>query len=148
MGMRARIRPIENLELDFVRTAKWGGAGQPQDFETFLRILTGRSNSGAASGANQMAGVGISYTLPNIADGVWIYYQGIGEDEASYLPSCFMNLGGIEVKTPLLGVLSHVTLEHTDIRVKRTTRRLRRNSWSVTRHDGWDTKCAHRPSRI
>lgn len=35
MGMRARIRPIQNLELDFVRTAQWGGAGQPQDLKTF-----------------------------------------------------------------------------------------------------------------
>jgi len=121
MGMRARIRPIENLELDFVRTAQWGGAGQPQDLETFLRILTGQTNSGAASGANQMAGVGISYTLPNIADGVRVYYQGIGEDEAGYLPSCFMHLGGIEVKTPLFGVPSKVTLEHTDTRIKKTS---------------------------
>ena len=120
MGMRARIRPINNLELDFVRTAQWGGVGQPQDFETFLRILSGRSNEGAAAGANQMAGIGISYTLPNVADGVHLYYQGIGEDEAGYLPSCFMHLGGIEVNTPLFGVPSQVTLEHTDTRINTT----------------------------
>lgn len=121
MGMRARIRPIENLELDFVRTAQWGGTGQPQDFDTFLRIFTGRSNSGAASGANQMAGLGISYTIPNVADGIRVYYQGVGEDEAGYLPSCFMHLGGVEVQVPLFGVASQVTLERTDTRIKTTT---------------------------
>lgn len=120
MGMRARIRPINNLELDFLRTAQWGGAGQPQDFDTFLRILSGRSNEGAAASANQMAGIGISYSLPNIADGVRLYYQGIGEDEAGYLPSCFMHLGGLEINTPLFGVPSQITLEHTDTRIKRT----------------------------
>jgi len=120
MGMRARIRPIQNLELDFVRTAQWGGSGQPQDFDTFLRVLTGRTNSGTASGANQMAGVGVSYTIPNIAAGVRLYYQGVGEDEAGYLPSCFMHLGGIEVNTPLFGVPSQLTLEHTDTRIKTT----------------------------
>lgn len=118
LGMRARIRPIENLELDFVRTAQWGGTGQPQDFDTFLRILTGRTNSGAASGANQMAGIGISYTMPNIADGVRVYYQGIGEDEAGYLPSCLMHMGGVEVNTPLFGVPTQVTLEHTTTRIE------------------------------
>lgn len=120
MGMRARIRPIENLELDLVRTAQWGGTGQPQDLDTFWRILTGRTNDGAARGANQMAGIGISYTLPKIANGARIYYQGIGEDEAGYLPSCYMHLGGIEVNMPLFGVPSQYTLEHTETRIKRT----------------------------
>lgn len=120
MGMRARVRPIQNLELDFVRTAQWGGEGQPQDFDTFLRVLAGRSNEGAAAGANQMAGIGISYTLPNIADGMRVYYQGVGEDEAGYLPSCFMHLSGIEINTPLFGVPSQVTLEHTDTRINLT----------------------------
>lgn len=120
MGMRARIRPIKNLEIDFVRTAQWGGAGQASGFDTFVDVLTGRTNSGVSSGANQMAGVGISYKLPNVMDGARIYYQGIGEDEASNLPSCFMHLAGVEVNTPLFGLPSQVTLEHTDTRIKRT----------------------------
>jgi len=120
MGMRARIRPVQNLEIDFVRTAQWGGEGQPQSFGTFVDVLTGRTNSGVSSGANQMAGVGISYTLPNVMDGVRIYYQGIGEDEAESLPSCFMHLAGVEVNTPLFGLPSQVTLEHTDTRIERT----------------------------
>ncbi len=121
MGMRARIRPVKNLEIDFVRTAQWGGAGQPQDFKTFVNVVTGRTNSGVSSGANQMAGLGLSYTLPNVMDGARIYYQGIGEDEAGYLPSCFMHLAGVEVNTSLFGLPSQVTLEHTDTRIKRTT---------------------------
>ncbi|MDC0739698.1 capsule assembly Wzi family protein [Cognatishimia sp. SS12] len=121
MGMRARVRPIENLEIDFVRTAQWGGTGQPNDLETFINILAGRTNSGVASGANQMAGVGISYTLPNLADGTRIYYQTIGEDEAGGGPSCLMHMGGVEVNLPLFGVPSQVTLEHTDTRIARTT---------------------------
>lgn len=120
MGMRARIRPIQNLEIDFVRTAQWGGAGQPQDFETFLRVISGRTNEGAASGANQMAGVGLSYTLPNIANGARVYYQAVGEDEAGYLPSCLMHLGGIEFDTVLFSVPSQITLEHADTRIATT----------------------------
>lgn len=120
-GMRARIRPMKNLEIDFARSAQWGGSGQPQDLDTFLRILAGRTNVGPAASANQMAGVGISYTLPYVADGVRVYYQGIGEDEAAYLPSCFMHLGGLEVKTHALGVPTQLTIEYVDTRIKPTT---------------------------
>lgn len=121
MGMRARVRPIDNLEIDFVRTAQWGGSGRPQDLDTFLRILAGRTNEGGAASANQMAGVGVSYTLPNLADGTRVYYQTIGEDEAGGAPSCLMHMGGIEVNIPLFGVPSQVTLEHTDTRIARTS---------------------------
>jgi hypothetical protein len=120
MGMRARIRPIENLELDFVRTAQFGGAGQSQDFETFLRVLSGRTNNGAASGANQMAGIGVSYSLPNLGNGSRIYYQFVGEDEAGYFPSCLMHMGGVETNATLFGIRSQITLEHTDTTIART----------------------------
>lgn len=121
MGMRARVRPIDNLEIDFVRTAQWGGAGNPSDLDTFLRILAGQTNEGGAASANQMAGVGISYTLPNLADGTRVYYQTVGEDEAGGAPSCLMHMGGVEVNMPLFGVPSQVTLEHTDTRIAATT---------------------------
>lgn len=121
MGMRARIRPIDNLEIDFVRTAQWGGAGNPQDFNTFLKVLAGATNEGGAASANQMAGVGISYSLPNLANGTRVYYQTIGEDEAGGGPSCLMHMGGVEVNLPLFGVPSQVTLEHTDTRIARTS---------------------------
>lgn len=121
MGMRARIRPIENLELDFVRTAQFGGAGQPQDFNTLLRVLGGRSNEGAARGANQMAGIGLSYSLPNLGGGSRIYYQFVGEDEAGYFPSCLMHMGGVETNTLLFGIRSQITIEHKDTTIARTT---------------------------
>ncbi|MCG7494989.1 capsule assembly Wzi family protein [Thalassobius sp. Cn5-15] len=120
MGMRARIRPIENLEVDFVRTAQFGGEGQPQDFETLLRVLGGSTNSGAASGANQMAGIGLSYSLPNLGGGSRIYYQFVGEDEAGYFPSCLMHMGGVETNTTLFGSRSQITLEHTDTTIAAT----------------------------
>jgi hypothetical protein len=121
MGMRLRIRPIQNLEVDFVRTAQFGGAGNSQSLGTFVDVLLGDTNEGSSSEANQMAGVGISYTLPNIANGMRIYTQAVGEDEAGGVPSCFMYLGGMEMDVSLFGVPSQVTLEHVDTRIAEST---------------------------
>lgn len=120
MGMRARIRPVANLEIDFVRTAQWGGEGKPQSLRTFFDVLSGDTNEGDASSANQLAGVGISYTLPKLARGTRVYAQAVGEDEAGRLPSCLFYVAGVEMDLSLFGVPSQITLEHTDTRVDHT----------------------------
>jgi hypothetical protein len=120
MGMRVSVEPIRNFEIELVRTAQWGGAGQPSGWGTFVDILTGQTNSGVSSGANQMAGFSLAYSMPRIADGSRIFVQAIGEDESNGRPSCFMYMGGVEVKTPLFGIPSEIALEHVDTRIDRS----------------------------
>lgn len=108
LGMRLQLQPVKGLELDFVRTAQYGGDGRSSSFSD---ALWGSTNEGAGSDANQLAGVGLSYALPENIAPLRIYAQAIGEDEAGGLPSCFMYLGGIEGKGRMLGVPTTVTLE-------------------------------------
>ncbi|WP_435165056.1 capsule assembly Wzi family protein [Falsirhodobacter sp. 1013] len=106
LGMRFQLQPVEGLEIDLVRVAQYGAGSS-----SLSDALGGNSNEGAGSDANQLAGLGLSYTLPDSVAPLRLYAQAIGEDEAGGLPSCFMYLGGIEGKGQVLGVPTTVTLE-------------------------------------
>lgn len=115
-GMRLRIRPLAGLEIDFQRTAQWSGGGLGR----FGDMLIGRTNEGRSAEVNQMAGVGISWRLPEHVLPARFYVQAIGEDESGGLPSCFMYLGGVELETRLGDVPTRITLEGVDTRIKTT----------------------------
>lgn len=117
LGMRLQIRPVEGLELDFVRVAQFGGAGRSSSLSD---VLWGNTNEGDGADANQLAGLGLSYRLPESIAPIRVYAQAIGEDEAGGLPSCFMYLAGIEGSGQVLDVPSTVTLEGATTEISTT----------------------------
>ncbi|MEO0937540.1 MAG: capsule assembly Wzi family protein [Pseudomonadota bacterium] len=119
-GFRFAASPIAGLEIDLFRMIQYGGAGQPDGLGTLFDIFVGDTNTGANAAANQLAGVGLSYSLPGFADanGARIYTQIAGEDEAGGLPSCPFFLVGAEWKTNLWGRASTLTVERVDTRTQ------------------------------
>ncbi|MDH2326860.1 capsule assembly Wzi family protein [Cereibacter sp. SYSU M97828] len=110
-GMRVQLQPLDGFEIDLVRTAQWGGDGLPENSDSFLDMLLGKSNEGPNAEANQLAGLGLSWQLPEAWAPVRLYAQAVGEDEAGGLPSCFMYLAGVEGKAQVFGTPTTVTLE-------------------------------------
>jgi hypothetical protein len=110
-GARLQLQPLSGLEIELARTSQWGGEGRSESLRAFSAMLLGKTNDGAAVDANQLAGIGISYTLPQGVAPLRLYAQAIGEDEAGYLPSCFMYLGGVEGNTNVFGSPTVITLE-------------------------------------
>jgi len=96
-GMRATWKPHPRLEVGLSRTAQWCGDGRPCGLGTFWDLLTGNDNDQplAMQPGNQMAGFDIRWSLPWAP--VAVYMQGIGEDEANFMPSKYLGLFGAEV---------------------------------------------------
>ncbi|NND59597.1 MAG: capsule assembly Wzi family protein, partial [Gammaproteobacteria bacterium] len=98
LGARVVLQPVDGLEIGLSRTAQWGGAGRPQDFESLANLILGRDNRGDSGitlddePGNQLGGIDLHYRLGRSA----IYTQWIGEDEAGGLPSRFIALAGFE----------------------------------------------------
>ncbi len=121
-GMRVQLQPAQGFEIDLVRTAQWGGEGRPENLSSFGDMLLGRTNEGPNSeAANQLAGLGLSWTLPERIAPVRLYAQAVGEDEAGGLPSCFMYLAGAETKTRAFGVPTTVTIEGATTEISEST---------------------------
>ena len=115
-GARLTIEPIEDLKVSFVRTAQWGGDGYDNSFDAFLRMLAGQQDIGDEP--NQLAGYSVSYTFKS---GLRTYFQAIGEDEASSLPTCYSRMAGLEGTTSIFGNPTLLTLEAVDTTIERTT---------------------------
>lgn len=111
-GARFSFRPVNGLEIELVRTAQWSGGASG-----FWDMLIGDTNEGTSAEINQMAGLGISYSLPEHILPARAYIQAIGEDESGGLPSCFMYLAGVELETTLLDVPTLITLEGVNTRI-------------------------------
>lgn len=120
IGMRLGAEPLPGLDIEFVRMVQFGGAGRDESFETFLKLLTAFGDPNSSNQANQLAGVGISYTLPENIAPLRGYLQAVGEDASGIIPSCFMYLAGVELDTQIAGVPSVVTLEAVDTRIDTT----------------------------
>ena len=64
----------------------WGGDGQSEDLNSFLKLLKGRDKSDSDDSVNQLAGIDLSYkflTNKNLD----LYTQIIGEDQDAFLPT-------------------------------------------------------------
>lgn len=118
IGMRLGVAPLPGLDIEFVRMVQFGGVGRDESFETFLRLLTATGDPNSSNQANQIAGVGISYALPDHIAPVRGYLQAVGEDSSGIIPSCFMFLAGLELDTQIAGVPSVLTLEAIDTRIE------------------------------
>lgn len=97
-GGRLTISPVSSLELGASRIMQWGGEGRSESFSTFMKGFTGQDNTGTGNEpGNQLAGFDFKLKLqPTLGWPVNFYGQMIGEDEAGFLPSGNMFLGGVE----------------------------------------------------
>jgi hypothetical protein len=98
-GLRAEIRPFPSLQIAASRTAQWCGEGRPCDPGTFWDLLIGNDNDQALADqpGNQLAGFDLRWSWPGARVPLAVYAQGIGEDEAGFLPSKYLGLFGLEV---------------------------------------------------
>ena len=111
-GARLVVTPLPGLDVEFVRTAQWGGDGRPGGFDAFWNMFIGNSNQGNNTDpANQLGGFGLSYQVPDTIAPLRVYVQGIGEDEGHGLPSCYMYLAGAEWSGAVGSVPTSVVLE-------------------------------------
>ena len=111
-GARFKFQPSEGLEIDLVRTAQFGGKGRSQSLKTIYGLILGQNDSGDE--ANQLAGLGVSYEVSKGKIPLKIYGQVIGEDEAGYLPTCYMYLAGFEVDSLISTIPTKLTIEGLD----------------------------------
>lgn len=121
VGARLTIRPFEGFEAELVRTAQWDRTSSSSALDGFFDALVGDTNEGDSASINRMAGLGLSYRLPEAVLPARVYLQAIGEDEAGGLPSCFMTLAGAEFEGTVAGAPTRVTLEGIDTRIGRST---------------------------
>ena len=117
LGMRLDFNPLPGFEVELVRMVQFGGDGRDNSAKTFLKLLSATEDANDIV-SNQIAGLGLSYTLPNAP--FRGYLQAVGEDEANNLPSCFFSLAGLEYEGQIGNIPSVLTLEAVDTRVGRT----------------------------
>jgi membrane-associated phospholipid phosphatase len=100
-GTRFTMRPFSNLELGVTRMVQFGGSGRQETLNGFLNALRGVHENAdtpslrALDSGNGLAGYDARLRCP-AGLRCAVYGQFIGEDEAGYLPSKYLNLGGAE----------------------------------------------------
>ena len=98
--MTLEWRPVPSFEINFRRTAQYGGRGRPQSASNFFKLLSGTSDNCAAAECkddepgNQLGGIDLRWSLPWLSSS--IYLQTIVEDEAGGLPSRRANQFGMQ----------------------------------------------------
>jgi hypothetical protein len=118
VGARFKFEPINSLVIDLVRTAQFGGKGKSESLKTLFGIILGQNDSGDEP--NQLAGLGIAYSVLKNGTESRIYAQVIGEDEAGYLPTCHMYLAGFEMNSVISSIPTKFVIEGLDTVVSTT----------------------------
>jgi len=115
-GLRAEIRPHPTLQIAASRTAQWCGDGRPCGLDTFWDLLIGNDNDQdlAEQPGNQLAGFDVRWSWPGARVPLALYAQGIGEDEAGFMPSKYLGLFGAEVWGELAGGSWRAHVEYAD----------------------------------
>ena len=119
LGTRAVIEPINGLKFELNKISQWGGEGQSNSFNALRAAILGNTNEDDHANINQMAGIGVSYSIPNKKMPMRLYGQLIGEDEAGGLPSCNIYLTGLEWTNPRNN--NKIGIEVIDTRIDLTT---------------------------
>ena len=123
IGMSGSIKPLNELEIGFRRTAQWGGEGRPENFDSFIDMLTGLDNCDEGDldcenredePGNQLAAIDITWHLPWLPTS--LYMQLVGEDEAGYFPSKKAYLFGFSTnsilfKTPVFWNFEYINTQ-------------------------------------
>ena len=120
-GARVVISPSEKLNFEFLQSAQWGDQNDKLYSSNIDALLFGNTNDGKNSNINQMAGFGLSYSVPLNKNTYRFYSQAIGEDEAGNLPSCYAWMAGLELTAPEMKFPTTLTIEAVDTRVKKST---------------------------
>ena len=120
-GTRVIISPSDKLNFEFLQTAQWGDHSDNLYSSDIDFLLFKNTNEGPRSNLNQMAGFGISYSIPLNENTYRFYSQTIGEDEAGNLPSCLAWMAGLELSAPKMKFPTILTFEAIDTRVKKST---------------------------
>jgi hypothetical protein len=120
-GLRVIISPSENLNFEFLKIGQWGDHNDNLYSFNIDALLFANTNEGPKSNLNQMAGFGLSYSVPLNENTYRFYIQTIGEDEAGSLPSCLAWMLGLELSAPGMKFPTTLTLEANDTRVKKST---------------------------
>jgi hypothetical protein len=120
-GVRVTYAPTTRFELEAIRVSQWGGSKNNKSPSIITKTFFGDTNEGTHSNINQMAGIGVSYSLPKSSLPIRIYGQAVGEDEAGGLPSCLIYLSGIEWNGLLINQRTLIGLEFIDTRTRFTS---------------------------
>jgi len=115
-GLRVEIRPHPTLQIAASRTAQWCGDGRPCDLDTFWDLLVGNDNDQDLSEqpGNQLGGFDVRWSWPGGRVPLALYAQGIGEDEAGFMPSKYLGLFGAEMWGELGGGSWRAHVEYAD----------------------------------
>ena len=120
-GTRLIISPSDKLSFEFLQTAQWGNQNNKLYMTNIDALLFSNTNEGINASINKMSGFGLSYSFPLNENTHRLYFQGIGEDEAGSLPSCFSSMAGLELSAPRLRFPTTISIEAIDTRVKKST---------------------------
>lgn len=126
VGMRVTLEPLRGFEIGLHRTMQYGGKGRPQSLSSFWDALVGNSNTtddGSVTiendPANQLGGVDLRWSRPFGLDGLALYAQLTGEDEAGGLPSRNTINAGLAYGAALGDTALTVRFEGADMRTDR-----------------------------
>jgi Capsule assembly protein Wzi len=101
-GMHIEVRPRENIDLGFFRTAQLCGDGRICNFATFWRMLIGHDNAGINVSpedqpGNQMGGFDLRWAHPIGRAPYALYVHVIGEDGKKGFPVKTLRTFGAEM---------------------------------------------------
>jgi hypothetical protein len=98
IALRVAFKPTPSLEVGVTRASQLCGEGRRCGLRTYAEMAIGRDNDQAPGRqpGNQLAGFDARYSLGRRGIPMAVYAQAIGEDEAGYLPSKYLGLGGVE----------------------------------------------------
>jgi len=115
-GLRVEFRPHATLQIAASRTAQWCGDGRPCGLDTFWDLVVGNDNDQdlAEQPGNQLAGFDVRWSWPGARVPLALYAQGIGEDEAGFMPSKYLGLFGAELWGDLGGGSWRAHVEYAD----------------------------------
>jgi len=118
-GLRVEFRPHPTLQIGISRTAQWCGKDRPCGLDTFWDLLVGNDNrddelTEEEEPGNQLGGFDVRWSWPGGRVPLALYGQGIGEDEAGFMPSKYLGLFGAEVWGDVAGGSWRAHVEYAD----------------------------------
>jgi hypothetical protein len=118
-GLRVEFRPHPTLQVGVSRTAQWCGDQRPCGLDTFWDLLVGNDNrdddlTQDDEPGNQLGGFDVRWSWPGGRVPLALYAQGIGEDEAGFMPSKYLGLFGAEVWGDAAGGSWRAHVEYAD----------------------------------
>lgn len=115
LGLTMGFKPTQDLEINLRRTALWGGDGKSESFDSFLKLLSGDSDSCNAGTCiddeldNPLSAIDISWTIPYINAN--LYVQSVSKDKSVDLTLSSFRQWGIKRSLNSFGLSGFLYLE-------------------------------------